>query len=617
MKIAEVTDLASSGTLLAVASGLGLSFWNIADPRNPKSLWTPEVPKSVEPRWGQVAFDAKGSVLAYGKDSTIRLYDVTDPRSPEQFRELSGEREFGGFAFSPDGRTIATHDNAAGTVTLWDVPTDAKRAMLPAAEKEQFDSRPPPALAIGPTGLLAYAGTGNTIRLYDVTGEPVERAAIEGHSQPVISLAFTPDGRTLASGSSDSTVRVTDVSSPTAPVSLGALDDHAADVTGVSFGPNGAPLVTASQDVTVRLWPFSDPRRRTAVTSISGPAASGALATTPDRTLTVTGGAADDSVTLWDTGGAKPVRRGSADVGGDVLDAALTSKLLVVARNDSVLPVRLLSAPGLRELATIRGCPASPSAVAVSGDGTLLAVGDMIGRITVYDIRNPEAPRQVSVIDKGGRGEKDKIGWVTGLAFDPTRPLLAATSMLYRTSVWDLTAAAEPLPLAQADIHADQAQGAVFSPDGKWLATTDRVGAVLLWRMDPQSVREKFVPAATVGIPSSGIPVVDFSQDGRRLVAALDKNVYVWDLDSGGPVQTVALTYAGADSRRVVFGAQGKTVLVASSEPAVDVIALDPGGLTEELCRGAGPAVTEDQWRQYVPGHDYQPGCPWLSVRLW
>jgi len=541
VKLAEVTDLATnpSGTALAVASGLGLSLWDVADPRAPKSLWIPEVPPTVEPRWGRVAFSSKGSLLAYGKDNTIRLYDVTDPRSPKSLGELPAKQEFAQFAFSPDGRAIAVHDNEIGTVTLWDVTVPGqpvKGAVLPNAEKDQLNSRPPPALAFASTGTLAYAGTNNTIRIYQVSdpGNPVEQAAIEGHTQPVIALAFTPDGRTLASGSSDTTVHITDVSTPNSPVPLGTLEEHTADVTSVSFRPDGAELVTASQDVTARLWPFVDPRRRSALTSITGPVASGTLAATPDRTVTVTGGGSDHDVTLWDTTDpTKPTRLGSAGVGGKAADAAITPdrRTLVVIRSGLDDPVRLLAIADPRNplpVGKISGFPTSLSAVAVSGDSRLLAVGSRIGQIKIYDITNPATPRPLSTIDRGGPNEHDRSSWVTGLAFDPIKPLLVGTSLPRRTSVWDLTDATNPGLIAQVEEHKDQVQGAVFSPNGQWLATTDRVGTVLLWPMtDLAAIRANFTYTATLGIPSSGIPVVNFSPDSRRLVAALDKNIYV------------------------------------------------------------------------------------------
>jgi WD40 repeat protein len=105
---------------------------------------------------------------------------------------------------------------------------------------------------------LASANSDSTVRLWNVAdsahptllGQP-----LTGHTNAVNSVAFAPDGRTLASVSWDGTVRLWNVADPTHPTPLGQpLTDHTNAVTSVVFSPDGRTLATSSSDSTVRLW---------------------------------------------------------------------------------------------------------------------------------------------------------------------------------------------------------------------------------------------------------------------------------------------------------------------------------------------------------------------------
>ena len=106
-------------------------------------------------------------------------------------------------------------------------------------------------VAFSPDGrMLASASSDSTVRMWDAaSGQPIR--TLEGHSAPVLSVAFSPDGRTLASASSDSTVRIWDAASGQP---IRTLEGHTAPVLSVAFSPDGRLLASGSADGMARLW---------------------------------------------------------------------------------------------------------------------------------------------------------------------------------------------------------------------------------------------------------------------------------------------------------------------------------------------------------------------------
>ncbi|MGB3191704.1 MAG: serine/threonine-protein kinase [Limnoraphis sp.] len=131
------------------------------------------------------------------------------------------------------------------TITLWDVPTQRQIAAL-TGHSDLIRS-----VAYSPDGrILASGSYDKTIKLWDV---PTRReiATLRGHSNSVFSVAFSPDGRTLATGSSDNTIKLWDVQTQR---EIATLAGHSSCVNSVGFSRDGRTLASGSPDKTIKLW---------------------------------------------------------------------------------------------------------------------------------------------------------------------------------------------------------------------------------------------------------------------------------------------------------------------------------------------------------------------------
>ena len=220
-----------------------------------------------------------------------RLWDVgTGRQIGAPFADYTGSEA----ELTPDGRTLITvsasfHDSDTGVVEFWDVAGHRPIGTIDTGLPTISD------IAVDPDGttLAVSSNLNNQVRLWDIPSRKQLGAPFTGHTNGVMCLAFSPDGKTLAAGGGDETLRLWDVASRR---SIGSpLVGHTGSVLVVAFSPNGQLLATGGEDGKVRLW-NAQTRQAIGTPLVGHPYIVYALAFHPDSNLLASVG---DGILLW------------------------------------------------------------------------------------------------------------------------------------------------------------------------------------------------------------------------------------------------------------------------------------------------------------------------------
>ncbi len=561
----------------------GLSLWNLKLRQEMAHLAAgdQEVRVAFSPREPLLAFTFESGRSSVNHRCGVRLWNAAT-------KEVVATIPLGGpacgLAFSDDGRSLVVSTiDPDNRITLWSVRDGRNLATYAATQRDYAATAGTTFAVTHDLSVAAHPDTGSQqakVHLMELaTGR--ERWTSIAADEGITALAFSPDGKVLASGAGwvESDIRLWDVASGT---EIARLAGHRGWISAMVFWPDGKTMASASADQTIRLWDISDLRHPRMARVFHGHKLEvWRLALLPDNS-TLVSGSKDGSVYFWDTS-TPPRAANSVTLPARLAAWRFAADSASIVTLDQSGRAARWSGDDFQERTLLMelGRPASSEFTHLSSDGRWVAIGTTNGVVQVWDLQRQSLLREfqagsgvvwpIGFLAQGKRmvirlasdssfHEWDLASgtetqswrgpwneWNYGCAFSPDERQCLMLGFGSGSRLRDMRTGRE-MPLA---LNLRQVDDIEFSPDGRLVAAASELGLVKLWETTT------FQTVATLSGFMLGVFSAVFSPDGTRLATTGNGSeaVKLWDVESHQDVLT--LEGPGSDFGAAAFSPNG------------------------------------------------------------
>jgi WD40 repeat protein len=369
-----------------------------------------------------------------------------------------------------------------------------------------------------------------------------------GHTGDVRSVAFSPDGRYVLSGSEDGTAKLWEVSTGR---EVRTLSGHRSNVTSVSISPDGRHGLSGSYDGTAKLWDLETGREIWSFSRHSRFVSS--VAFSPDGRNVLTG-SLDNTAKLWDVETGREVRTLTGH-STSVSSVAFSPDGRYVLTGSHDNTAKLWEVSTGREVRTFRGHSNEVTSISISPDGRYVLTGSGDQTAKLWEV---STGREVRTFSEHSR-------WVHSVAFSPDGRYALTGSNDNTARLWEVSTGREIRTFPGGPVLS-----VAFSPDGQYVLTGLRYNTAKMWDMG--SGRE----VRTFSGYSNSVSSVAFSPDGGyALTGSFDPTANLWEVDSGRKVRTFSGHSRSVQS--VAFSPDGRYMLTGSTDGTTKLWEVDAG----------------------------------------
>jgi serine/threonine protein kinase len=286
---------------------------------------------------------------------------------------------------------------------------------------------------------------------------------LTGHSDSVRSVVYSPDGRYLATGSVDKTIKIWEVATGK---QLRTLTGHSDTVSSVAYSPDGRYLASGSNDKTIKIWEVATGKQLRTLTGHYGEVYS--VVYSPDGRY-LASGSWDKTIKVWDVVTGKQLRTLTGH-SSPVLSVVYSPDGRYLASGNGDKTIKIWEVATGKQLRTLTGHSGSVWSVVYSPDGRYLASGNGDKTIKIWEVATGKQLRTLA-------GHSNVV-W--SVVYSPDGRYLASGSWDKTTKIWEVATGKQLRTLTG---HSSWVLSVVYSPDGRYLASGSRDKTIKIWRV--------------------------------------------------------------------------------------------------------------------------------------